>query len=74
MLLYKERLKLEGGKLLEKGIKDRIFRRSALTEKEHTSPEMRRKDTNDRCKWKYAGQMTAFRLMAWKFSLQQEAN
>ena len=38
MLLYEERLKLEGDKILEKGIKDRITRQPALTKRKNTHP------------------------------------
>lgn len=36
VLLYQERPKLEGGEILEKNIKDRIFRRSALKKRKNT--------------------------------------
>ena len=38
MLLYEERLKLEGDKILQKGIKDRITRQPALTKRKNTHP------------------------------------
>lgn len=51
VLLYQERPKLEGGEILEKNIKDRIFRRSALKKRKNTiSSKIKRKNTNG--KWK----------------------
>ena len=61
VLPCKVRLKLEGGEILGKGIKDRIFDTSAFTKRKNTHP-LRSKERKNAS----AGQVRASRLMTCK--------